>query len=130
MNNDLDLPSDHAPIAVTRLPPVVDRVSLGVRASSLGDHTVLYSMCKEKSQLNRPIKVLNINVDNFTGDLSRADIPQFVADVDTNLSQIIDILYSCASASVCVQVTPSVDVTVSRWERLWMMRMTGVCGRQ
>ena len=119
MDNDLDLPSDHAPIAVTPLfPPVVDRVALSVRAGSLGDDAVLYSRSRQKSQLKRPIKLCNINVDNFLGELSRVDIPQGITDVDADVSRLTNILYNCACASKCAPVALPVDVTVNRWERL------------
>lgn len=99
-------------------------MSLGVRACFLGGHAALYPRCKQKSQLKRPIKFSNINVENIIGELSRVDIPQFVPDISTAVNHMTNVLYRCASASGCVPVTPPVYVTVNRWERFLMIWMT------
>ena len=66
VNNDLNLPSDHAPIAVALSPTLVDRAALAVRAGALGDHATLYSRCQQKSKVKCPIKLCNINIENLT----------------------------------------------------------------
>ena len=118
VNNDLSLPSDHAPIAAVISPPVVDRRSLDMRARSLGDHATLYSRCRQRSQPRRHVKYEDINNENFIGELSRFDIPQFNEDIDTTVKQMTDILHDCAIASMSVQVTPIPDNSLIRWERL------------
>lgn len=116
--DDLDLPSDHAPIAVTVSPSAVDIVNLKVRACSLGDHSTLYLNCKKKSPLTRPIKFCSILKDTFIEKLSQSEIPQVEPSIDSAINQVTDIFYRNANASQYVAVAPPVDVTVSRWERL------------
>ena len=60
------------------------------------------------------MKFGDINNENFNGELSRFNIPQFNADIDTTVVQMTDILYNCAIASMSAPATPTVDNTVSR----------------
>ena len=116
VNNDLSLPSDHAPIAIVLSPPSVDRVSLGERARYLGDHATLYTTCNN-SQCKRPIKFSNISQEGFCGALSRYNVPG-LDDVNVAVENCNGVLYKCAKAGKCIPRDQVVDSTVSRWERL------------
>ena len=102
-------------------PPVVDRMSLDLRARSLGDHATLYSECKQRSQLKRHIKFGDISNEIFNGEHSRVDIPQFNGDIDTTVMQMTDILYDCALVCMSAPVTPTPERLLSDMDdrRMW-----------
>ena len=60
--DDLTLPSDHAPIAVSLSPTRADRAALVARARGLGDHATLHSSCNHANLVKRPLKFNTINV--------------------------------------------------------------------
>ena len=77
-----------------------------------------YFKCKQKSQLKRLLGFRDISNESFNKELSRINIPQDNAEIDTTVTEISNILYNCAIVSLSASSPSTVDYTVSRWERL------------
>ena len=102
INNDISLPSDHAPISIS-----IDVACLSTfrlesllhRASSLGDHAVLHTKHSQRRMTNRPIRFEDIDIDQLRNNLQTTDPPLIQADLDSNVKVLANTLYACAKQS-------------------------------
>ena len=117
INQDLALPSDHAPVSIIIKAPATNLDSLYTRASRLGDHAVLYG--KQMSNLiKNPLRFRDIDPESFVYAVSQHDQPVFEDDVDAGVNDVSTVLYECARVSKIRNHTTNTDAPVDRWERL------------
>lgn len=117
VNQDLALPSDHAPVSIVINAPATNLHSLYTRASRLGDHAVLY--CKQMSNLiKNPLRFSNIDPERFVYTMSQHVQPVFEGNIDAGVNDISRVLYECARVSKIRNRTTNTDVPVDRWEGL------------
>ena len=117
INQDLALPSDHAPVSIIIKAPATNLDSLYTRASRLGDHAVLYG--KQMSNLiKNPLRFRDIDPERFVYAVSQHDQPVFEDDVDAGVNDVSTVLYECARVSKIRNHTTNTDAPVDRWERL------------
>jgi len=121
INQDLSLPSDHAPIGIA-----IDVLSLShmkldnilLRSSSLGDHAVLHSKNNEPRLVKRPIRYDEIDQDLFSENIQVRDPPVVQDDFQNTVEEIANTLYQCSRDS---KVQPRVihhNETQTRWQRI------------
>lgn len=93
VNQDLALPSDHAPVSIVT--SATNLESLFTRASRLGDHVVLY--CKQKSNLiKNPLRLRDVDPERFINAISQHGQTVFDVDIDAGVNEVCTELYDCA----------------------------------
>ena len=114
-----DLPSDHAPVAVTITVKGMDLDSTLARASSLGGHAALCGPASKVKQVKKPLRFHMIDKGLFSRNIgSRCDDINMDANIDLVASQVAEVVYSVAERSVGRTVAGRYQDTLSRWERL------------
>ena len=114
-----DLPSDHAPVAVTITVKGMDLDSTLARASSLGGHAALCGPASKVKQVKKPLRFHMIDKGLFSRNIgSRCDDINMDANIDLVASQVAEVVYSAAERSVGRTVAGRYQDTLSRWERL------------
>ncbi|XP_045124370.1 uncharacterized protein LOC123512192 [Portunus trituberculatus] len=117
VNQDVSLPSDHAPISVSLKPPSFNMNSLYDRACELGAHAALISPSHSRL-VEKPIKFDSIDPEMFSAVLSLHDPPSSDDSVEAMTRNIRDTLYKCAGESRVGNQTPQYDERLGRWDRL------------
>lgn len=115
---NLELPSDHAPISLSLILPCTDMDILRSRAQYLGDHAVLYS---QSSNNQGAIKPLNMNIIDerlFISNLLQLNVPSECEDINIYADNVTATLYQCARDSKRVSNVQVVNDGIGRWERL------------
>ncbi len=114
-----DLPSDHAPVSVTISLKGEDLDSILDRASSLGDHAVLYGSAGNRKLVRKPIPVHVLDKQLFLDIIgSRSGVLNEEADVHVFASRVADVVYSAAVDSMCTADAGRNRAELGRWERL------------
>ena len=115
-----ELPSDHAPLALTMLIDTTSLKELECRAEWLGDHVVLHSQIPT-NRMVRPVKIENVDLEMLKQRLEECEIPNASESVDVSANRITEALYECVRKAKCTQQNSragSGNETQSRWERM------------
>ncbi len=117
VNQDIMLPSDHAPVYVVLEASSVNLDTLATRDSRLGDHAVLHYR-QSNSLVTNPVKFHNIDPEGLMHALSQHGQPVLGEDIEAEVNDVCNVLYECARNSKTHNRIANGDVLVDRWERL------------
>ena len=120
VRQDIPLPSDHAPVAITVHPPNVDVACLCSCAQYLGDHATLYTRVSDKPFVKQPLQLDKINVESFCDALARRDLHLLNHNnIDDYMNAISDVSYTCSRETQNESIMiPSNNQSLERWDRL------------
>ena len=117
---DLQLPSDHAPLAITMLLSHIELEKLKERANSLGGHAVL-NVCSNKNECVQPINMQCVDIELLQRNFQSAPVDGIVnGTIDEQVTELTEVLYKCVKSAKCGtrQVEVRHDRSLSRWERM------------
>ncbi len=119
INQDLAMPSDHAPIGFRMesraLPVSID--SLLERATSLGDHAGLNPQPRGNSALRNNVSAHNLDRRTLKSNLGGVHPPDLAGNTDTGCAEMATVLLDVAQQSKIRRKT-KYDVEKHRWQRI------------